>query len=340
VNGVTSMFDHLATMTDRNGLFEHADHARPRVEHGYCTDDNARLLIVAAREPDVGAVSRLGRVALAFTSAAVQPDGRVRNRMDAGGRWTDEPTTDDCWGRALWGLGVAATRHQDPVVARAADDAFHRAVRQRSRWPRAMAFAAIGTADVVLADPTDQPARRLLRDAASAIGVPAASPWIWPEGRLRYANAALAEALIAIGAALGNEVVCLRGLAMLAWLVGHESRDGRLSVTAVGGSTPGGGGPRFDQQPIEVAAIADACWRAYELTGDHRWVHGLDMAGRWFDGDNDSGMVMFDSVTSGGFDGLMVDSVNLNQGAESTLAFVSTRQRSRALARALAPVAS
>ena len=36
---------------------------------------------------------------------------------------------------------------------------------------------------------------------------------------------------------------------------------------------------------------------------------------------------MFDDVSGGGYDGLEPHGVNLNQGAESTLAFVSTMQR-------------
>jgi hypothetical protein len=51
----------------------------------------------------------------------------------------------------------------------------------------------------------------------------------------------------------------------------------------------------------------------------------------WFLGENDTGAVMWDPLTGGGFDGLEVDGVNLNQGAESTLAFVSTLQHARRL---------
>ena len=40
---------------------------------------------------------------------------------------------------------------------------------------------------------------------------------------------------------------------------------------------------------------------------------------------------MFDDSSGGGFDGLQPDRVNLNQGAESTLAFISTMQRARSL---------
>ena len=39
-------------MTDERGTFEHAVFAEPRPEHGYCTDDMARVLVVASREPN------------------------------------------------------------------------------------------------------------------------------------------------------------------------------------------------------------------------------------------------------------------------------------------------
>jgi hypothetical protein len=38
---------------------------------------------------------------------------------------------------------------------------------------------------------------------------------------------------------------------------------------------------------------------------------------------------MWDAETCGGFDGLHADGVNLNQGAESTLAAISTLQHAR-----------
>jgi len=327
-------FDHLRAMTDERGVFEHADRTVRRLEHGYCTDDNARMLVVTARESEADAVRQIAplcRIALDFTLAAQVPDGRIRNRMDSSGQWVDEPSTNDCWGRALWGLGVAARQLEDPAMRAAALAAFERGARQRSRWPRAMAFAAIGAADVLAAEPGHRLARALLRDAIAAIGAPAAAPWVWPEGRLRYANAALAEATIAAGAALEEPAIVDRGLAMLDWLVQLESWHGHLSVTGVGGRGRHELGPQFDQQPIEVAAIADACWRACAVTGDPRWALGVELAAAWFDGVNDTGVRMWDHHSGGGYDGLLVDGVNLNQGAESTLAVISTMQRARSL---------
>ncbi len=324
-------FDHLIAISDRRGLFEHADGVVVRLDHGYCTDDNARLLMVTTREPDFGPVRQLSRVALAFTLASQHHDGRVHNRMNRRGEWTDAPSTNDCWGRAVWALGAAATHHDDVSIRSAALAGFDRAVQQRSDWPRAMAFASLGAADVLGALPDHDGARALLVATAAVIGSHPAGSWQWPEPRLHYANAAVAEAVVAIGSAIDDPVILERGLAMLDWLLALQTSHGHLSPVGAAGRGPNESGPQFDQQPIEVAAIADACWRAFTATDDSRWLSGIEKAAAWFNGDNDAGLVMFDAQSGGGYDGLHADRVNINQGAESTLAFISTMQRAKAL---------
>ncbi len=79
--------------------------------------------------------------------------------------------------------------------------------------------------------------------------------------------------------------------------------------------------------------MADACSRAFAVSGDAAWLAGLDAAARWFEGDNDAGAVMWDPATGGGFDGLHEAGVNENQGAESTLAALSTFQQADRLVR-------
>ena len=72
--------------------------------------------------------------------------------------------------------------------------------------------------------------------------------------------------------------------------------------------------------------MADACARAHVVTGDDEWRRGIDLAIDWFAGDNDGGAVMWNAETNGGYDGLTPTGPNLNQGAESTLALISTLQ--------------
>jgi hypothetical protein len=103
-------------------------------------------------------------------------------------------------------------------------------------------------------------------------------------------------------------------------------------VGPAGARGPGEAGPAFDQQPIEVAALADACARAHRIAGHRRWAEGVELAAAWFLGANDTGVPMHDPVTGGGFDGLHHDRRNENQGAESTLALLATLQQARSMA--------
>jgi hypothetical protein len=102
-------------------------------------------------------------------------------------------------------------------------------------------------------------------------------------------------------------------------------------VTPAGGRGRGDAGPGFDQQPIEVSALADACGSAFRITRQPSWLTGVDLAWDWFGGDNDSATPMFDPRTGGGYDGLERYGRNLNQGAESTLAMLATAQQARRL---------
>jgi hypothetical protein len=326
-----SNFDHLLRLTNHHGTFEHALFAEPRPEHGYCTDDMARVLVVTTREADAtGPVNGLAGLAVRFLNEAQAYSGKCRNRMDRYSRWTDEPTTDDHWGRCIWGLGTAAAHSDVGIVQKLAVIQFGRAAQARSTSERAMAFAALGAAELLAVDPEHQSARRLIKDYAASHARPTAdSSWPWPEPRLAYSNAVLPEAMIAAGVALDDMALQQRGLDLLGWLIDCETGDGHLSPTPVGGRGPDDVKPAFDQQPIEVAALADACARAAAVDAASTWPDGVAAAAAWFQGANDAGLVMWDPETGGGFDGLHADGVNQNQGAESTLAVISTMQHAR-----------
>jgi hypothetical protein len=329
----TVVFDHLQRMTDQRGTFEHALLAEPRRDHGYCSDDMARVLVVAARQPEsTGEVNRLARTAVQFLNDAQAFAGKCRNRMNRNGQWTDEPATEDAWGRCLWGLGTAAAHSEVSLIRRLAVIQFDRSAGVRSPWPRTMAFAALGAAELLSVQPGHPGARALVTDYAAGLAGPNGDPdWPWPEPRLTYANAVLPEAMIAAGVALEDHALRQRGLDLLAWLVDHETADGHLSPTPVGGRGPGEARPGFDQQPIEVSTLADACARAADADASALWPDSVRLAAAWFDGANDAGLRMWDPESGGGFDGLHADGVNRNQGAESTLAVISTFQQAARL---------
>jgi hypothetical protein len=330
-------FAHLVRLTDDTGLLEHARGALPLRVHGYCVDDVARGLVVVCREPSPAPVLvNLAATYLAFIIHAQTSDGTFHNRLGYDRRWLDGSDTGDWWGRAVWGLGTAIARAPERWMSDVALTCFDLAARNRSRWARAMAFAGLGAAEVLSVAPDHDGARRLLADATTTVGPATAdSEWPWPEQRLAYANAALAEVHLAAGEYLADERGVTTGLLLLEWLLRTETHDGHLSTTPVGGWGPGEARPGFDQQPLEAATMADACVRAMRLADDSAtWTNGLDMAVGWFLGDNDSKVELFDSMTGGCSDGLRSSGCSDNEGAESTLALISTLQRARGLLRA------
>ena len=332
-------FAHLLRMSDDAGVFEHAKLTVPRLDHGYCTDDVARALIAVMREPHrPPELEQLAATYLAFVEHAQLADGRFHNRLSVQRRWLDDVGVDDTVGRALWALGVvsgAATTREQRVRA---CTLFERGAGFRTQSPRANAFAVLGAVELLAARPRVPVGRtwELLEAAAAGLGRLAPDPdWPWPEARLAYANAVLAEARLAAGVALGDDRLVAEALRQLDWLVETETRGGHFSFTPVGGWAPGSPRPGFDQQPIEAAAMVDACARAYTVTGEPRWAYRGLRATAWFLGANDVGVPLLDRVSGGGKDGLRPHGANENQGAESTLALITALQQGQRLQAAL-----
>ena len=313
-------------MTSPGGVWEHALYSDPRQHHGMCTDDNARALILLLKAPEPSAGMRsMMKVYLRFVEDAALPGGGFHNRRDASGRWTDRIGSDDSQGRAIWALGNVVRHSTEPALQRAALDLFERQ-RFKSPSPRANAFAVLGAAEVLSALPEHPPSIELIRNWVGHFVMGSDPGWPWPEARLAYDNARLAEALIAAGTVIDDPSMTDDGFRLLDWLVEIEASDGHFSFAPVGGWAPGEPRPGFDQQPVEAAAFADACARAWVASGEERWRDLVGMAGRWFLGDNDLGVRMYDVETGASYDGLTPGGPNLNRGAESTISGLSTLQ--------------
>ncbi len=331
---------HLFRLTDGTGLFEHARECVPRRANGYCTDDAGRALALTCSWEDPAA-DRLSEIYLSFLDRMHCGGGRFALRMGPDERIIDADISDDACGRAIFGLGVAAASRAPRQIADGARELFEKTTSFRSPWLHAMAYAALGAA-AILADDPDQPrAAELLRDAATMIQQ-ATGRRHWPEARLRYANALLPECLLAAGAMLNESRFEQTGLRLLEWLVAEETAPaGHFSFTPTHGWDIGEPRPAFDQQPIEAGAMADASARAFAMTGDAEWAEVTVRSAEWFTGRNDVGVAVFDSRTGGCYDGLHADGPNLNQGAESAMAFLTALDQAHqaALRQAQASVA-
>jgi hypothetical protein len=326
--------DHLQRLTDDRSLFEHAKLGEPRREHGYCLDDTARALEFAVREwaqTPTTQIINLTHTYLAFVEQAITANGSAHNRMDTDDQWTDLPAGGDWWGRAVGALGTTAAVAPDPGIRERAIVAFRRA----SHWVpgdlRTRLYAAVGASEALAANVPglEHEAREILAAMRANISADTDTAWPWPERRLRYGNGIIPEALLAVGAVSQDPVLVERGLAMLDFLLEVQIRDGHLSLVGQGGWRRDSPRPQFDQQPIEAVSLATACAQAFTMTGLTRYRDGVALACRWFLGENDASTPMVDVATGAGYDGLTSTGRNLNQGAESTLAALTTFQAAR-----------
>jgi hypothetical protein len=191
---------------------------------------------------------------------------------------------------------------------------------------RSNAFAVLGTVDLLAIEPTHTKALDLLAKTSQVLVNAVRVRIPWPEIRLTYDNARIPEALIAAGAVLGDKRIIELGIRLLERLLWVETDGDHFSFTPVGGWQSGEDRPSFDQQPLEAAAMAEACYRAWTITGNSVWRVRALRSAQWLMGRNDTGAVLYDAGTGATCDGLKEDSVNENRGAESTLAGLAILQ--------------
>ncbi len=318
---------HLSVLSDDTGILQHAKFAVPDRDHGYCTDDNARALIVAVmaqrtvRDQDL--LQRLSYRYLGFLQQAFNPDtGRFRNFMTYDRRWLEDVGSEDSHGRALWALGFAA--QESPRLSDAAAALFDRALPVMADITplRAVSFALIGLDAFLRRYNGSTPARRARATLAKRLHdrfrATTTADWPWPEDALTYANGVMPQALIASGSRLDDPEMVETGLRSLRWLldVQTDPKGHFVPVGNAGWMTADGHRARFDQQPIEAQHMVDALLEAHRVTGDDRWIEDARRCLDWFLGRNDLGQPVCDVSTGGCRDGLHPDGVNQNQGAE------------------------
>ncbi len=326
---------HLSRMTDSTGIFQHAIFTVPNFSEGYCTDDNARAFILAVLLSELGEEPERVRT-LATTYAAFLHHAfdlrvkRFHNHLSFDRRWLDEQGSEDCQGRALWALGVGVGRSPYRSFQIMAGQLFALALPALTEFtsPRAWAFGLIGIHEYLRrlsGDSLVNQTRETLTSRLMELFERTAQPdWRWFQEDLTYDNAKLPHALILSGRATGQQAVLERGLQALRWLTELQiSEKGHFRPIGTNGFYRRGGmRANFDQQPIEAQAMVSACLEAYRATSDLWWYEQAQRAFDWFIGWNDLGLELCSPKTGGCRDGLHVDRVNRNQGAESTLAFL------------------
>ena len=334
---------HLDELRGPFGIWQHARGIAPDEAHGSCTDDVARALAVDllhGRELGWEAVRADAWHSVAFLrDAQVDGTGAFRNFRAADGTWLDDGGSQDSQGRAVLALGTSIQDAPDAeavaLCGRLLRDALP--VVRRLTALRAISSALLGCDAALDGGPGGGTAATLealaatLRQAFATVDVD--RDWPWPEPVLTYENALLPRALIVAGVRLGDEDLVRTGLRVLDWLIAVQTApDGTFSpVGCTGWWRRGGTRSTFDQQPIEATATIMAARTALEVTRDARYRSAAEAAFGWFLGDNIVGIPVATPGTGGCHDGLAPRHVNGNQGAESTLMWLTAVEFMRAI---------
>jgi glycosyltransferase involved in cell wall biosynthesis len=340
--------DHLFRMSDSTGIFQHASFTVPNFSEGYCTDDNARALVLALMLQKLGHGSQQLNAQAATYAAFLnhafdRRRNRFRNFMDFDRHWLEEVGSEDCQGHALWALGLCVSQAGQGSFQALAAQLFEQALPVAAEFasPRAWASTLIGIDEYLRRFGGDRRANQIRESLTAKLMqryVDAATDeWHWFEDVVSYANAKLPHAMILSGRSLNNKDMLELGLKTLRWLTKVQTSEVR-SFRPVGSN---GFFPRgkeramFDQQPIEAQATISACIEAYQATDDLVWIVEARRVFEWFLGRNDLGIALYDPGTGGCRDGLHMDRLSQNEGAESTLAFLLSLAEMQALQNSL-----
>ena len=323
--------DHIISLTDDTGIIQHATGNIPNRKEGYCLDDNSRALILAIlgwEQNQDENLQKLIPLYLSFIHYMQREDGKFINFLDYSRNYSEKVGSEDAYGRTLMALGYILTSSQSSLVIKTADVIFQNAFIHIHTLTsiRGIANSIIGLCKYVRYNYTDNNKKSAiikLSDILTEEYHKNTSPgWYWYESILSYDNAILPLSLLYAYDITHNSIYLKVALDSIKFLESIVFRNGTLETVGNNGWYPQNGVPAlFDQQPIDTMAMILLYQKVYELTNDQRFMLNMTISYEWFIGRNTTGIPLYDCHTGGCSDGLQIDGINYNQGAESTISF-------------------
>ncbi len=325
---------HLQKLTDDFGVIQFAKHTEPDLHYGYATDDNARALIVAAMalERNKSEALELLKRYLAFIAFVQRSSGNFANIVSSRHTIVRQELSEDTQGRTLWALGFLMQQNALPAPLRKkAEQMFRKAipVMRQFNSPRAIAFAILGLSFYVK-EKSNVRLHKLLSKLAdlqvSNYLETAEKDWLWFEQSLTYSNSKLPESLFYAYLTTKKKMYLTIAEKSLAFLLDITFEDGYFSPIGQNGwFLRSGKRAYFDQQPEDTSSMVETLTAAWLATGKERYRKLAFDTFQWFLGKNHLNQMVYDEVTGGCYDGLGQHTLNLNQGAESTISYLLAR---------------
>ncbi|RZJ78478.1 MAG: glycosyltransferase [Flavobacterium sp.] len=332
VEGMPALnLNHINLLTDDTGIIQHARFGVPNLKEGYCIDDNARALIMAlmAFEQDKNQKAlKLIPVYLSFIQYMQREDGNFRNFLSFNRNYLDEVGSEDSFGRTIWSLGYLIAVAPNNSYREFGRELFSHSVTHFKdlKYLRGKANTVIGIANFLSVHQGDEllitEINQLAKSLVSSYHANKDGDWHWFEDILTYDNAILPLALLHHYEATGNQESYQIAMESIEFLNSFSFENGYLNpVGNAGWMKKHGKNPIYDQQAIETMAMVLLYAKTFEITKDIKYLNMMHTSYEWFLGKNSLHIPLYDFETNGCADGLQFNSVNRNQGAESTLAY-------------------
>jgi len=331
---------HLIKMTDDFGLFQFARHIEPDPEWGYTVDDNARALMamISYYEKNGGDIAlKLIKTYLNFIEYVSDPDKKwFRNYVNYDRTFHHERNTtenlSDANSRTMYALVSTAASSALPFdVRHKAASLFtsHLDLHRKITTPRTLAqyIKAFDMWLTVEQNPEiEKTMKKYVDNLVRLYKKNATADWSWFEEVMTYSNGVLPEVLFIAYRRFRNPEYLALAQASLNFLLTHSFQDDICVPVGQGGWFRKGQKKNlYDQQPEEVTALVLALKQAWEITREEHYKNKMLQAFQWFLGNNLLDQVIYDYETGGSYDGLGEKTVNLNQGAESSVVYLLAR---------------
>ena len=323
--------NHLHTLSDSTGLLQHAHYSLPDYTHGYCTDDNARALLMILKYNQQYKTTESERLITKFLSFLYYmqlENGFFVNMLSYSRKRLKNNISEDSFGRAIWALGYAIKYAPNDNQRAFAKEMFMKAIPyfENLHEKRGLANSILGIVYYLKAYPYDKQLEQILEEFLEKLHhsyiQTSDSKWKWYEDKIAYDNAILPLAMMYGGTYLNQPKYSDVAFESTRFLEKNSYQNNHLSVIGNGEwLKKGQAKSQFVQQPIDAMAMVLLYEYIYRITGNKKDKTKLKVAFSWFLGNNDLYISLYDKQSRGCADGLYKDHVNLNQGAESLLAW-------------------
>ena len=324
--------NHLRNLTDNIGCIQFSKLSTPDNSSGYTVDDNARALIASTIHDKLynSEISKeLSIIYLNFLERVHDEEGKF-NDMEYENK-NLIPTSEDAIGRTIWSLGhlINNSNNKEHVEkAKRMFDKSHLHINEDSS-PRAKAFSVIGMYHYYKKYNEEEILSKIVKlvdTLVESYKKEATEEWNWFESYLTYSNSKIPEVLfLAYNLTKNQEYleIAEKSLKFLTNLVFFK--DELSPIGQNGWYNRNGIRSFFDQQPIDASSMVQTYLTAYAITKNENYYHNAVLAFNWFLGKNHLKQMIYNDVTGGCHDGLSKSSINLNQGAESTVEYLISR---------------